>query len=285
MLIVPFTADYDQQFTSQLGDEKFTFNARWNERGQVYTVDITRDSDQELLIAGVPFLAGQDILSPYALGIGGLIVTDLGLKDTDPGPDDFGERVIVTWLSNDELAAIRAAVRASGLPSTIVTSVIPPPVRSVTLPPQTGVPSGGTTINNVTVNNIANVTNISGGGLGFSDKFEELTDESGDEVLIGTYLQLPNLNPNPTVALEVGIYATGAGSLRCYIGGTLEDIGSTGTPSGSLAATAVSVSGDDIYTISATPANPNAPVLVKITMQSSAPATEIGVNIINGFLG
>lgn len=286
MQIVPFTpSEYDQQFTSQLGEEKYTFNARWNERGQVWTLDITRDPDQELLIAGVPLLAGQDILSPYALGIGGLIVTDLGLKDSDPGPDDFGERVIAAWLSNDELAAIRAALRANGLPSTVVTSVVPPPVRTIVTPAPTPGPSGGTTINNVTINNIANETSITSGGLGFSDKFEGLVDSSGNETLIGAYLQLPDLNPNPTVALEVVLYATGAGSLRCYIGGTLEAIGSTGTPSGSLATTAVSVSGAGIYRISATPANPGVPVLVKITMESSAPATDIGVDIINGFLG
>jgi hypothetical protein len=289
MLNVPFTPDYDQRFTSQLGDVRYVFDARWNERGQVWTLDIARESDGVQLIAGVPLLGGQDCLAPYALGIGGLFPIDLSLTDSDPGPDDFGERVIVTWFSNDELAAIRAAQRAAGRPSTIVTGVVPPTARP-------RIPAGspgsttpvGTTINNVTIENIANVTNIAGGGLAFSETFSGpngITDSSGDEVLIGSYLQLPNLNPNPTVALEVAVFASGAGGLRCYIGGTFEEVNTVGVPSGALAATAVSVSGAGIYTISASPANPAAPVLVKITMKSTAPATQIGVNIINGFLG
>jgi hypothetical protein len=289
MLNVPFTPDYDQRFTSQLGDVRYVFDARWNERGQVWTLDIARESDGVQLIAGVPLLGGQDCLAPYALGIGGLFPIDLSLTDSDPGPDDFGERVIVTWFSNDELAAIRAAQRAAGRPSTIVTGVVPPTSRP-RIP--AGAPGSVTPVsnvtNNVTIENIANVTNVTGGGPGISKTFtgpDGITDASGNEILIGSFVQLPNLNPNPTVILELGIYANGAGSLRCYIGGTLEEDGSVGTPSGSLATTAVAVAGPDIYRISATPVNPAAPVLVKITMKSTAPATQIGVNIISGSLG
>jgi hypothetical protein len=210
--------------------------------------------------------------------------------DSDPGPDDFGERVIVTWFSNDELAA--SGCGHAGGRAAVDDRAGHRPRRRRGRPNPAGSPGSttpaGTTINNVTIENIANVTNIAGGGLAFSETFSGpngITDSSGDEVLIGSYLQLPNLNPNPTVALEVAVFASGAGGLRCYIGGTFEEVNTVGTPSGTLATTAVSVSGAGIYTISASPANPAAPVLVKITMKSTAPATQIGVNIINGFLG
>lgn len=281
MLVVPFSSDYDQRFTSQLGEEKYTLDARWNERGQVRALDITRDSDQVLLVAGVPLLAGQDVLAAYALGIGGLLVTDLGMKDTDPGPDDFGERVIVTWLSNDELAAMQSALRAAGRPSTLAPGVVPPILpggRSTAVPTVSG---GSTTIvnANTTVNNFT-VT----GGLGFSAA-PELDDATGDEILIGRFLQMPGLNPNPTISIAVAVLARGNGTVRVYVGGIAEAIGSSGTPSGTAVGTPAAVVADDSYQIDDSLANPGGMTLVKVTMQSAAPATSVGVALIQGFLG
>jgi hypothetical protein len=281
MLVVPFTSDYDQRFTTQLGDDKYVFDARWNERGQVWTADITRDADQVQLIAGVPLLAGQDLLAPYALGIGGLVVADLSLKDTDPGPDDFGERVIVAWLSNDDLAAIRDALRAAGLPVTVGPGIPSPPPSSPSPPAGSpggpGLPPAGTTTINTTVNNI----NLSGAGFG---QTVDLSDDSGDEVLIFRDIGLASLNA--TMALVAGILASGTGTVRIYTGGTFEGIGSTGTPSGTLRdSAAVSGAGENTYDLDATFANPGGLVPIKITMQSSAPATAIGVSIIRGSLG
>jgi hypothetical protein len=285
MLVVPFTPDYDQRFTSQLGDDRFVFDARWNERGQVWTVDITRDSDQELLIAGIPILAGQDILSPYALGIGGLVPMDLSLKDTDPGPDDFGERVIVAWFSNDELAAIDAALRAAGRPSIISPGVPPSLIRgdiSRPVSPVSGGGSGGITqIINVTTNTTS--ISVTGGGNGFSDKFEALDDSTGTEVLIGRYLNLAGLNPNDPLTLAAAVMARGNGTIRIYAGGSMEAFGSTGTPSGSLI-DSVAVTADGMYQLTGTVANPGGIMPIKITMESAAPATNIGVDIINGFV-
>jgi hypothetical protein len=281
MLVVPFTSDYDQRFTTQLGDDKYVFDARWNERGQVWTADITRDADQVQLIAGVPLLAGQDLLAPYALGIGGLVVADLSLKDTDPGPDDFGERVIVAWLSNDDLAAIRDALRAAGLPVTVGPGIPSPPPSSPSPPAGSpggpGLPPAGTTTINTTVNNI----NLSGAGFG---QTVDLSDDSGDEVLIFRDIGLASLNA--TMALVAGILASGTGTVRIYTGGTYEAIGSTGTPSGTLRdSAAVSGAGENTYDLDATFANPGGLVPVKVTMQSSAPATAIGVSIIRGSMG
>jgi len=282
MLVVPFTSDYDQRFTSQLGEDKYVFDARWNERGQVWAVDITRDADQVELIAGVPLLAGQDLLAPYALGIGGLVVADLSLKDTDPGPDDFGERVIVAWLSNDDLDAIRSALRAAGLPLTVGPGIpSPPPVAPIPpagTPGGPGLPPAGTTIVNTTVNNI----NLSGAG-GFGQT-ADLSDDSGDEVLIFRDIGLPSLNA--TMALVAGILASGTGTVRIYTGGIFEAFPFTGTPSGTLRdSAAVSGAGENTYDLDATFANPGGLVPIKVTMQSAAPATLVGVSIIRGSMG
>lgn len=109
MLTVPFTSDYAQTFDVVLGGATYSFAARFNDWNGVWTFDITVTATQVQLVAGVPLLIGQDMLAPYALGIGGLTAADMETGGIDAGPDDLGARVIVSWLSPDEIAAIAAA--------------------------------------------------------------------------------------------------------------------------------------------------------------------------------
>ncbi len=280
MEILPFTADYDQRFITQMGDEKYVIDSRWNERGQTWSFDLTRDSDQELLLCGAPMQIGADILDPYALGIGGLIVSDLGRKDTDAGPEDLGTRVIVAYLSPDELAAIKAIMGPAGA-SIITGGVVPPlPVGGGSSGGGgSGGGSGGTTIVNATVNNIANSITVTG-GASFSAT-AEFSDDSGDEVLILRDIGLPSLEA--TLALVAGVLASGAGHIRIYTGGVYEAIGNVGTPSGTLRDSAVvSGAGENVYDLTATFANPGGMIPIKVTMQSTALHTAIGVSIIRG---
>jgi len=292
MHTVPFSSDYDQQFTTPLGEDgdKYTFEARWNERGKNWTFDLTRDTDDVKLLAGVPMLIGQDLLQPYALGIGGLIVFDLGQKNTDPGPEDLGSRVLALYLSNQDLRDIKTIIADAGSPQTIVVGgaaaaglAVPPLVGGNPGGAGAGGSGGGTTI----VTNVTNTTNnitIEGGGLGFSDPTVS-DDASGDEVLIGRYLQIPGLSVSPTVALNVAVLARGNGTVRAYVGGTAaEQIGDVGTPSGTSVGTPAAVTADGMYQISGSLSNPGGVVLVKITMQSAAPATNIGIDLITGAL-
>lgn len=110
-LILPFTSDPSQTFTTNLGDQKFVIDARWNEAGAFWTMDLTRSSDRVTIVTGVPLLIGQDVLAPYGLGIGGIAVTDLANTATDATAEDgdLGGRVAVAWLSPDELAQVGAA--------------------------------------------------------------------------------------------------------------------------------------------------------------------------------
>jgi hypothetical protein len=108
MQIIPFTSDPFQGFTVPLGDARYTFDVRYNETG-VWTFDLTRESDGAMLLSSVPILLGQDILEPYALGLGGLMAVDLGGETLDAGADDMGVRVVVGWFSTEELAALRDA--------------------------------------------------------------------------------------------------------------------------------------------------------------------------------
>lgn len=108
MQVIPFTSDPFQGVTVSLGENRYTFDVRYNEEG-VWTFDLTRESDGVGLLASVPILIGQDMLAPYALQIGGLVASDLSGAMLDAGPEDFGGRVVVSWLSTAELAALRDA--------------------------------------------------------------------------------------------------------------------------------------------------------------------------------
>jgi hypothetical protein len=117
MLLIPFNSEPSRVFTCALGDgAKYDFETRWNEGipgdPGFWTVDITRQIDQVKLLSGVPILLGQDILAPYALGIGSLIPFDEANTDVDAGSEDLGVRVNVYWLSAEEMAEAAADASA-----------------------------------------------------------------------------------------------------------------------------------------------------------------------------
>ena len=114
MLLLPLDSSPAKVFTVQLGDgNKYVLETRYNEGfagdGGFWTFDLSRAIDGVVLATGVPILLGEDLLSPYALGMGALIAVDEANTDTDAGPDDLGVRVNVYWASADELKAAAAA--------------------------------------------------------------------------------------------------------------------------------------------------------------------------------
>jgi len=109
MLVLPLTSDPSRFFATDLGGATYTIETRYNDRSASWTFDVTRDLDEVRLVSGVPLLLGQEMLSSYALKIGGLIAADLSNTGADAGPDDLGERLIVVYVTEDELALMAAA--------------------------------------------------------------------------------------------------------------------------------------------------------------------------------
>lgn len=281
MIEVPFSSDYDQRFVTQLGDAKYRFDSRWNERGQTWSFDLAIDATGEILLAGAPMQIGQDVLAPYALGRGAIIFTDLSKKNTDAGPDDMGTRVVATWFSPEEMAAIAAAIGPGG---GLVTGAVVP--RIISGNPGGGGTSGGAGGGTTQVTNVTNTTNnFSSEGGGGLTAAPELDDASGSQVVIARFIQNTATNPNPTLALALAVLARGDGTIRVYTGGIYEAVGFTGTPSGSLRdSAAVSGAGENPYDLSGSFANPSGFLAIKVTMQSTAPATNVGVALISGGL-
>lgn len=290
MLIVPFTSDYDQTFTVALGDQKYVIDARWNDRGQIWTCDLTRDVDQVQLVAGVPLLSGQEVLLPYALGIGGLAVTDLGRTNTDPGPDDLGDRVIVSWLSNNELAILKAYLKAIGAKPVIVapglSTVIPNSAAGAPTAAGTasaGSSGGGTTVLSTTINNYdtTNIFNLAGAG-GFASGL--VANEDGTETLVFRAVQNAGANPNPTITLAMGLIKSGNGTIRVYAGGSLEPIGTTGTLTGDLAGILTASGTEAMDWVTHALSNPGGLVAIKVTLQASSSSAIVNADSITGIL-
>jgi len=105
ILELPFSADPAQTFVTQLGDTKYRFDARFNDRSGVWTFDLTEDATQATLLQSVPLVLGCDLLAPYNFGIGSLLVMDTTNQGRDATADDLGQRVKVYWLGPDEVPA------------------------------------------------------------------------------------------------------------------------------------------------------------------------------------
>ena len=288
MQVVPFTSDYDQQFKTTLNGVNYVIDARWNERWQMWTFDLTDDASSTLLVAGVPLLVGVDVLSPYALGIGGILVADLSGLNSDAGPDDFSGRVVPIYLTPDELAILYAA----GVPGIVSPGPAQAPQgatpaggsSSSSSQSSSSNPGGGTTQQGTTVvNTVVNSLTLIGGGFG-SDQVRP--DSSGNEVLAYQRSSNVGLNPNATVKAIAQFIAEGSGTIRIYLGGTLGTIGDVGTPSGTLVGSAAAPGSVGFAFISGTPiSNPGGIIPVKITIQSAAPGTNVQVDSWEGAVG
>ena len=105
ILELPFTSDPAYVFTTQLGETKYRFDVKFNDRSGVWTLDLYDATTQTLIVASLPLVLGQDILEPYNFGIGALFCVDTTGQGLDAGADELGSRVKVYWAIPDEVAA------------------------------------------------------------------------------------------------------------------------------------------------------------------------------------
>jgi len=256
MLVLPFDSDPARVFTTQLGDDKHSLEARYNERSESWTFDVVRDTDQVVLVTGVPLLIGQDMLAPYSLHIGGLVATDLATTDLDPGPDDLGDRVIVTWLSQDELvqlglAGVQGLGSTEGDPGTI---------------PDPGTGGSGSGVPLVPLVDI-----------------QQHEDDTGIEVITSQFMADLTPNSAPNVTLNIAFLASspvGTATYRAYVGG------SPGVIDGTLMGTVTRGGAAFIaLRINGVRSNPGGIVPVKITIQSSGAGQTAAIDDLTGVLG
>jgi hypothetical protein len=101
---LPLSSDPAQSFITQLGSTKYQFDVRWNDRAAVWCADIVDAATQQAILQGLPLVLGCELLQPYNLAMGRLLVVDETGTAKDASYDDLGTRVNVYWISADEVA-------------------------------------------------------------------------------------------------------------------------------------------------------------------------------------
>jgi len=103
IITLPLNSSVAQRFVTQLGDTKYQFDIRFNDRSRVWSMSITDDASSTLLVSGIAILLGQNLLAPFNLKMGALMVYDESNSGIDAGANDLGSRVNVYWFSQDLL--------------------------------------------------------------------------------------------------------------------------------------------------------------------------------------
>lgn len=103
VLTLPLTSSVAQRFVTQLGDTKYQFDIRFNDRSRVWSMSITDDATSTLLVSGIAILLGQNLLAPFNLDMGALMAYDESNSGIDAGANDLGSRINVYWFSRDML--------------------------------------------------------------------------------------------------------------------------------------------------------------------------------------
>ena len=98
-LELPPSTDRPQSFTTQLGSAVYQFDLRWNDRSNVWTMDISDPVSGNPIVSGLAVVLGADLLKPYALGIGTLILVDETSTNTEAALDSLGSSVNLYWVS------------------------------------------------------------------------------------------------------------------------------------------------------------------------------------------
>ena len=104
MQIIPLTSEPNQFFTLVLQENQYSCFLLRNERMGTWMLSI-RDADGVSVIEGQALVLGQKILEPYDLGLGQFAMVDTENTGIDAGEDDLGSRVILLYVTEEELAA------------------------------------------------------------------------------------------------------------------------------------------------------------------------------------
>jgi hypothetical protein len=106
MIQLPLTSDPSRTFTTVFGDTHYRLTTRWNERAQVWTLDIADGDTDEPLVGSMPIVLGSNILRSFRPDLGSMMVIDTAAavdEGTDAGPDDLGSRIQLIWLALGEV--------------------------------------------------------------------------------------------------------------------------------------------------------------------------------------
>lgn len=105
MIEIPILQSVAQEFVILLGEIKYDFILLYNERNQLWTLDIIIDASKVVLLQGLPLVLNQDLLEPYNFNMGHLFIMDNRNLGVDPNYEAFDNKCSLVWLTDAEYNA------------------------------------------------------------------------------------------------------------------------------------------------------------------------------------
>jgi hypothetical protein len=104
--LIPSNPDY--QFSTELDGTVYVVQVRWNDRAESWFFSLLT-SDEEPLISGSAIVLGSVIgirSLDTRVPTGTFIVSDLSGENREPGFNDLGSRVVMSYFTEQEIASI-----------------------------------------------------------------------------------------------------------------------------------------------------------------------------------
>jgi hypothetical protein len=105
ILEIPILESVAQEMVIQFGNVKYRLGLQYNERSQIWTMNIMEEVSKSFLIYGMPLVLGQELLAPYNFEIGRMVVFDKNKDGKDPTFTGFSADAVLVWFSADEVVA------------------------------------------------------------------------------------------------------------------------------------------------------------------------------------
>lgn len=105
MIEIPILDSRAQELVVQFGNTKYRLKLKYNDRSNIWTLDIVVEATKVVLIQGLPLVLGQSLLDPYNFNIGNMLVVDNVAKNVDADYQGFNNNCSLVWVTDAELAA------------------------------------------------------------------------------------------------------------------------------------------------------------------------------------
>lgn len=103
ILDLQITNEPCQRFEITLGETDYFVEIKFNDRSNVWTIDLTESITNKILFAGTPLLLAEDLLSPFNYGIGKLMLVNNSAELKDATSENLGSTLSLYYLTEDEI--------------------------------------------------------------------------------------------------------------------------------------------------------------------------------------
>lgn len=93
---------YNQTVDIQINNKNYHLELFWNASANIWIMNVYKSDGQTPIIRGLSLVLGQELLAPYNLNIGQLVVLSFDATGLDATEKNLQTAVKLVWLSSDE---------------------------------------------------------------------------------------------------------------------------------------------------------------------------------------